>query len=149
MPKLSPPFRYGQVVIGRELMRTHRMHNLNIKGNYSVLPCKSEQKSLWCVFLFFLCTSVIKTKQKQKHLRMYSCTHITATMPHHSPVATACTAVAMETPASLVILWIGCNEQGFRGENSLTWWQVETVNWSTSLEKTLDSDFLRLSEHLV
>lgn len=148
MPKLSPPFRYGQVVIGRELMRVHAMrtHILILRAITAFFLVKVNKKFMvrFSLFSVYFCD-----KKKQKHSRMYSCTHITATMPHHSPVATACTAVAMETPASLVILWIGCNEQGFRGENSLTWWQVETVNWSTLLKKTLDSDFLRLSEHLV
>lgn len=82
------------------------------------------------VFFFFFVFPLLPClshSQILSNTHMHSCTHITATRPHHSPIATACTAVAMETPVSLVILWIGCNEQGCRGENSLTWWQVKTV----------------------
>lgn len=63
-------------------------------------------------FYVFPCYSLTNTLI---HPHMHSYTHITATRSHHSPTATACT-VAMETPASLVILWIGCNEQGLGGE---------------------------------
>lgn len=97
---------------------------------------KRRQSQVFIVFPFSACLSLTDTLI---HPHMHSYSHITATRPHHSPVATACSAVAMETPASLVILWIGCNEQCFRGGNSSTRWQVETVNWTLPLRRTLDS----------